>query len=71
MLKKKKKLFSNQHKRKFSDFTESISKIINHEILNNSLIENIIENVYTSNTYIYLHFQKILLKRLKLWKIVK
>jgi len=44
----KKKLFSNQLKRKFTDVTESPSKIINREILKNPQIEdieNIIDNI--------------------------
>ncbi|KAE9531503.1 hypothetical protein AGLY_010709 [Aphis glycines] len=36
----KKKLFSNQLKRKLTDFTESPTKIINREILKNPQIEN-------------------------------
>jgi len=69
----KKKLFSNQLKRKLTDFTESPAKIVNREILKNPQIENIIENYHVNNIkqcirhserrkHIYLHFQKILLK---------
>jgi len=44
-----KKLFSNQLKRKLTNFSESLTKIINFEILKNPQIENIIENDYVDN----------------------
>ena len=54
----KKKLFSNQLKRKLTDVTESPSKIINREFLKNPQIENIMENDYVDNIKQCIHRER-------------